>query len=795
MQDNARTQEMEDPRDRLSRLSEATLRITETLDFHGVLQEVVDSARALTDARYGAMTTVDNNGQPEELLTSGMTQAEHRLMAETPRGTHFFEYFSGLPEPLRVPDFRDHTRSLGLPEFQVVGVGPFLAAPIRRKEERMGTICLAKSPEAPEFSREDEEVLTTFAAQALLVIANARRYRDEQRARARLETLIDTSPVGVAVLDGRTGLPVSLNREILRIVEHLQPGGTPEQLLKALTFRRADGREVSLAELPVTEAIGGAETWRAEEIVLHMPDGPSMRTLVNATPIYSDGEEGDVEATVVAIQDMTPLEDLARLRAEFLGMVSHELRSPLTSIKGAAATLRESMDALDPAEAIQFAGIIESQANHMRDLISELLDVAHIETGSLSVSLEPVDVGSLVDEAKRAFPSGLDGNNVVVDLEPGLPLVVADRRRIVQVLVNLLTNAARHSDASSAIQLSAARKDGYVRIRVVDSGQGVPTERLHLLFQKFVRINAEDGEREGSGLGLAICKGIVEAHGGRIWAESDGPGLGTRFTFTIPVANGMGARAGREQGLLPRHSPGSVTEKTRILAVDDDPQALRYVREALSEAGYSPTVTGNPGEVLDLFARDRPSLVLLDLVLPGSDGIELMKHIQAIKHVPVIFLSAYGRDETIATALQMGAADYMVKPFSPTELVARVGAALRKGAGLDDTAPEPYVLGDLNIDYTGRAVSVAGRPVKLTATEYGLLFELSINAGRVVTHEHLLEHVWGWGHSSGKGTVRTFVKRLRRKLGDDAGSPLYIFAVPRVGYRMGKPAALARAAP
>ena len=206
-------------------------------------------------------------------------------------------------------------------------------------------------------------------------------------------------------------------------------------------------------------------------------------------------------------------------------------------------------------------------------------------------------------------------------------------------------------------------------------------------------------------------------------------------------------------------------------------------------------MTGNPGEVLDLFARDRPSLVLLDLVLPGSDGIELMKHIQAIKHVPVIFLSAYGRDETIATALQMGAADYMVKPFSPTELVARIGAALRKGAGLGSTAPEPYVLGDLNIDYTGRAVSVAGRPVKLTATEYGLLFELSINAGRVVTHEHLLEHVWGWGHSSGKGAVRTFVKRLRRKLGDDASNPAYIFAEPRIGYRMGKATSAAKTAP
>ena len=568
----------------------------------------------------------------------------------------------------------------------------------------------------------------------------------------------------------------------------LQPGRTPEQILEVLTFRRADGREVSLAELPLTQVISNAETWRAEEIVIQTPDGPSVRALVNATPTYSDEEAGEVESLIVAVQDMTPLEELAKLRAEFLGMVSHELRGPLTSIKGSAVTLRESLDTLDPAETVQFVGIIESQANRMRDLIGELLDVARIETGSLSVALEPVAVESLVDEARSAFLSSHEKRNVVVDVEPGLPSVVADRRRVVQVLGNLLSNAARHSDDSSVIELSAARKDGYVSICVVDQGRGVPTERLPLLFQKFVRINAEEGEREGSGLGLAICKGIVEAHGGRIWAESRGPGLGTSFTFTIPAAPEVGGRAAREDSLLRPTSSQGVTGKIRILVVDDDPQALRYVRRALSEAGYSPTVTGNPSEVLDLLLRDRPSLVLLDLILPGSDGIELMKRIQAETHVPVIFLSAYGRDETIAKALQMGASDYMVKPFSPTELVARVGAALRKRAGPgDDPAPEPFVLGDLCVDYAARGVSVAGRPVKLTATEYRLLFELSISAGRVVTHEHLLEHVWGWGHSGGKGIVRTFVKRLRRKLGDDASNPLYIFAEPRVGYRMGKP--------
>ena len=182
-----------------------------------------------------------------------------------------------------------------------------------------------------------------------------------------------------------------------------------------------------------------------------------------------------------------------------------------------------------------------------------------------------------------------------------------------------------------------------------------------------------------------------------------------------------------------------------------------------------------------------PHLVLLDLMLPGTDGIELMGNILDMADVPVIFLSAYGQEETIARAFENGADDYVVKPFSPMELVARIKAALRKREAPEWAEPsEPFVLGELAIDYAERGVSVAGRPVQLTAIEYGLLFELSANAGRVLTHDDLLQRVWGLDHSGGRGTVRSCVKRLRRKLGEDANNPSYIFAEPSVGYRMGK---------
>ena len=153
--------------------------------------------------------------------------------------------------------------------------------------------------------------------------------------------------------------------------------------------------------------------------------------------------------------------------------------------------------------------------------------------------------------------------------------------------------------------------------------------------------------------------------------------------------------------------------------------------------------------------------------------------------MPVIFVSVYGQDDVIVRAFDMGAVDYVVKPFSPTELAARIRAALRRRAGPHPAEPsEPYSLGDLSIDYPGHRVAVAGRPVRLTPTEYELLVELSVHAGRVLTHDQLLQRVWGPQRTGEPWLVREVVKRLRRKLGDDADNPAYIFTEPRVGYRM-----------
>ena len=755
--------------DRAAALAAAILRISESLDPDTVLREIVEGARELTGARFGIAATVDETGAPADYVISGFSPEQERELEEWSGGLALVEHLNELPGPLRVEDLPGYARELGLTPPSAFP-GTFQGTPVRYRGGSVGYLFLCEKAGGAPFTAADEAVLLLFAAQAAAAIGNARAHLSERRARTNLEALIETSPVGVAVFDGGSGQLVSYNREARRIAASLtKPGRALEELLDVVVCRRADGREVSLAELPLSEQFADPETVRAEEMEISVPGGPSVRTLINATPIPAEGSAAG--SVVVTLQDLAPLEETERMRTEFLSLVSHELRAPLTSIKGSGVTLLEESEALDPAERREFHRIIVEQAGHMRGLIADLLDAGRIDSGTLSVSPERCAVTDLVERARSAFATGHAARPVVVDLPQGLPPVTADRRRIVQVLNNLLANAARHTHASSAIRISAQQDGHDVAISVADDGEGLAPERLGQLFAKHA---GGTGGTAGHGLGLSICKGLVEAHGGRIRAESEGPGRGTTITFTLPAAEPGTAAATPV-------SPAS-DARTRILALDDDPTALRFVRDTLTDAGYEAIVTGEPEDLPALIREKDPSLVLLDLLLPGQDGLELFQSIPELSDIPVIFISAYGRDETVAKAFEAGADDYIVKPFSPTELIARIGAALRRRR-----EPSPFVHGDLAIHYESREVTLRGESVDLTATEFELLRELSLNAGRVVPHEALLESVWKGRENADANLLRIFVRKIRRKLGDSAQDPTWIFTLRRVGYRMPRP--------
>ncbi len=794
----------------LTLVSELGVRITSTLDLQSVLQEVVAAACLLTEARYGALAVFDRNNRVVQFVTDGITTEERERIGDRPQGKGLLGWLHRRQKPLRLADLSSHPQSVGFPAAHPP-MKSFLGAPLRDQGEGLGTLYLTEKKAGAEFTAEDEHLLALFASQAALAIRNAQRFESERDARAeaeaahealaqsqdallaerqRLDTLVRTSPVGVLVLEAGSERVLLVNREAERILGPAHPEDEVFSSYEEIATREGtDGQPITPEELPVRRALNRGETVRAQEVRFRFSDDRTISTLVNATPIYD--EDGTIAAAIATIQDMTPLEDLERLRSEFLGMVSHELRTPLTAIKGSAATVLGSREPFDPQEIREFFEIIDEQADRLRDLVNNLLDMTRIEAGTLSVSPEPIDLREVLEEATAALARAGSAQEVEVQIPEDLPAVNADWRRLVQVLDNLLSNAGKFSPDSSRITVSVDRQGDLAAISIRDRGRGLAREKLQHLFKKFTQVHDDGGQKlSGSGLGLAICKGIVEAHGGRIWANSEGEGHGTTFCFTLPVSVDGAARRKADTSRRDTHL-GRVAragQRTRILAVDDEPQVRRYLQTALQNAGYQPITTGDPSDVPGLIEMEEPELVLLDVMLPGTTGFELLQRIREMSGVPVIFLSARDREKDAVEALKAGADDYITKPFAPSELLARIEAVLRRRVIPDQIEVRPpFELGELTIDFSRRRAIVSGEEVKLTATEYKVLYQLAINSGMALTHDQLLHRVWGPEYSGETQLIRAFIRNLRRKLKDDARDPDFIFTEPQVGYRMPRP--------
>jgi two-component system KDP operon response regulator KdpE len=227
-----------------------------------------------------------------------------------------------------------------------------------------------------------------------------------------------------------------------------------------------------------------------------------------------------------------------------------------------------------------------------------------------------------------------------------------------------------------------------------------------------------------------------------------------------------------------------MSEKQRILVVDDEPQITRVLRRSLTSHGYDVRVAADGLAALQTFGDWPPDLVVTDLSMPHTDGLQLCRNLRAISQVPVIVLSVRGEEKTKVQALDAGADDYVTKPFGMDELLARIRAALRRSqAAKDETAAPVLEVGDFRIDLEDRSVAVAGREVHLTPKEYDLMVYLVSHPGKVLTHRTLLTSIWGGESSEQTEYLRVFVGQLRKKVEPDTAAPRYILTEPWIGYR------------
>ena len=459
------------------------------------------------------------------------------------------------------------------------------------------------------------------------------------------------------------------------------------------------------------------------------------------------------------------LEATEKLQTALLNSISHDLRTPLVSITGALSSLDEDSPALDEEVRRSLIDTAREEAERLNRLVGNLLDISRLEAGAMHLHREACDVQELIGSSLEQIGTPLKNRQVKVDISPKLPLVDVDFVLFSRVLVNVIDNALKYSAPDKPVEIKAHSSSQFLDISVADRGEGIPVGDLERIFDKFYRVQRPDNV-SGTGLGLSISKGIVEAHGGCIQAANRRGG-GAIITVRLPLEGTL--RSMNDIGL-------------RVLVVDDERAIRRYLHAALNAQGYTVYEASGGKDAVNMVVADRPDLIILDLGLPDMDGVEVTRQLREWTHIPIIVLSVREQESDKIDALDAGADDYLTKPFSSGELMARMRAALRRSM---DPASEPvFKMDNLNVDLSRRQVKVSGEEISLTPTEYDLLRILVQNAGRVLTHRQLLRQVWGAAYESEAHLLRVNMSNLRRKIEPDPTRPRYIITEPGVGYRL-----------
>jgi signal transduction histidine kinase/CheY-like chemotaxis protein len=734
--------ELASARDHLAATSEVLAVIGRSAsDLGGVLETVVESARQLCTADAGQVLLVDGD-RYRLAYGSGMTSEYREFIGNNPVVLDR-ETLAGrvgldrramqITDVLADPDY-------GRTDAQrVAGYRTVMGVPMLLDNEVVGVLSVWRTQVDP-FSDRAVEVLTTFAAQAALAVRTVdlvmtleSRTGELGRKVTQLEAL---GTVGQAV-SSSLNLTEVLNTIITQAVELSGSDGgsiyefdedarefrvetvcgTSPEAFGALRRARIGldgtfigkaamlGRPLELTDLqeaPLDPHLNVlAETgWRSLVAVPMLREGRIIGAMVirrhtpGRTPqgIYDLLETFASQSALALInaqlyrqleRQSAALEIASRHKSEFLASMSHELRTPLNAIIGFSEVLLERMFGELNERQDEYLRDIWSSGKHLLELLNDILDLSKIEAGQMVLNRSDLVVGESLEYCLSMVRERALKQRVLLSLEvdPGVGLLNADRLRFRQVVLNLLSNAVKFTPEGGRVDVRAFIRDRELVVLVADTGVGVPAEDRERIFDSFQQGTRSSGQVEGTGLGLTLSKRILELHGGRIWVDSEA-GQGSTFGFAVPAGSGEPALEPVPQVVLasgitpePAAEPGPT-----VVVVEDDRRSFDLLRVYLEAAGARVVSARDGKEGLDTVRRLSPAGVVLDILLPGIDGWDVLAQLKAdpaTAAIPVIVVSML--DER-GRGFALGAAEYLVKPVGKEQLL----AALYRAAAMPE---------------------------------------------------------------------------------------------------------------
>ncbi|MGA2550093.1 MAG: PAS domain S-box protein [Burkholderiaceae bacterium] len=500
-------------------------------------------------------------------------------------------------------------------------------------------------------------------------------------------------------------------------------GYTEEELLQMRASDLTPALPEHVFRSHVAQLLSGERDWLSYETVQRRSDGSELPTEVFLQLVQDNPTDPGLFIGIA--RDLTERRRVDRLKSEFISVVSHELRTPLTSIRGSLGLLVGGVAGELPERARRMVEIAHHNSERLVRLINDMLDMEKIESGKMRFDMRPLEVGNLVGhalEANRGYGEEFDIEFVA---EPGGPQVqvYGDFDRLIQVMSNLLSNAAKFSPPGGQVRVAVTQRDQLVRIAVADRGPGIADNFKQQLFERFSQADTSDARQKGgTGLGLSICKAIIERHDGVIGFETE-VGAGSTFWFDLPVWHSPALRS----------EEPAVENRKRILVCDDDPDVAQVLTDVLNEAGYQTDTAYSAEEARKMLTEQNYALMTLDVRLPGQDGISLIRELsrsdRAYRRLPIIVVS--GHDDPAKQEIVSGHAvlDWLAKPIDRDRLVLAARRAVRgtnervKILHVEDDADVRRVLATLvgsDVEVTG-AESVAQATSLLDRTAFDLV--------------------------------------------------------------------------